>query len=176
MKFSSKGITALLIMFTTTTSSFTPTLSKAGRLLRRKRTVPSMSSTTESLSTITNHELPLEESTVEKTKTFQHDNQILGKFPFGKTISNKDEVFDDIDKALGVSKPPDIEVILTDHMANLNSTVSKFLHLNVMRFGHIAIRYRTSDGKQHVMNIMGDFTDPDSTLINFGAEFRVELI
>ena len=36
-----------------------------------------------------------------------------------------------------------------------------------MRFGHIAIRYTTSDGKQHVMNIMGNFTDPDSTLINF---------
>ena len=40
---------------------------------------------------------------------------VLGKFPFGKTISNKDKVFDMVDDALGVSKPPDIEVILTDH-------------------------------------------------------------
>mmetsp|Transcript_17405 Transcript_17405/g.33031 ORF Transcript_17405/g.33031 Transcript_17405/m.33031 type:complete len:499 (+) Transcript_17405:70-1566(+) len=94
-------------------------------------------------------------------------NQVLGKFPFGKSISNKHEVFDKVDRALGVDKPPDIEVILTDHMTNLNNSVSKFLHLNVMRFGHIAIRYTTSDGKQQVMNIMGNFTDPDSTLINF---------
>ena len=49
----------------------------------------------------------------------------------------------------------------------MNSPVSKFLHMNVLRFGHIAIRYTTSDGEQHVMNIMGDFTKPDSTLINF---------
>ena len=100
--------------------------------------------------------------------TAQTDNvAVLGKFPHGKTISNKKEIFADIDRALGVSKPPDIEVILTDHMTNLNNSLGKFLHLNIMRFGHIAIRYTTSDGKQHVMNIMGDFTDPDSTLINF---------
>jgi len=42
-------------------------------------------------------------------------SEVLGKFPFGKTISNKHEVFDKIDKVLGVNKPPDIEVILTDH-------------------------------------------------------------
>ena len=48
-------------------------------------------------------------------------NQVLGKFPFGKTISNKHEVFEKVDKALGVDKPPDIEVILTDH--------SEFLYL-----------------------------------------------
>jgi hypothetical protein len=58
-------------------------------------------------------------------------------------------------------------VILTDHMTNLNNAVSKFLHLKLMRFGHLAIRYTTSDGQQHVMNIMGNFTDPDATLINF---------
>ena len=95
------------------------------------------------------------------------NSKLLGEFPRGPTIENKHEIFDDIDKALGVDKPPDIEVILTDHMTNLNNPVSKFLHLNVMRFGHIAIRYTTSDGEQHVMNIMGNFTDPDSTLINF---------
>ena len=92
---------------------------------------------------------------------------LLGSFPHGPTIKNKDSVFDDIDKALGVSKPPDIEVILTDHLVDENSSLAKLLHLNVLRFGHIAIRYTTSDGEQYVMNIMGDFTKPDSTLINF---------
>mmetsp|Transcript_36406 Transcript_36406/g.90597 ORF Transcript_36406/g.90597 Transcript_36406/m.90597 type:complete len:485 (+) Transcript_36406:49-1503(+) len=92
---------------------------------------------------------------------------VLGEFPHGPTITNKDTVFDAIDEALGVSKPPDIEVILTDHMVDMNNPVSKFLHMNVLRFGHIAIRYTTSDGKQRVMNIMGDFTQPDATLINF---------
>ena len=36
-----------------------------------------------------------------------------------------------------------------------------------MRFGHIAIRYTTSDGTQRVMNILGNLTDPNATLINF---------
>lgn len=141
-------------------SSFTPRIYKASRLLR-KRPV-SASTARDSVSSLTNDAKP----TVQP-KNPPDDGKVLGKFPFGPTISNKERVFDEIDRALGVKKPPDIEVILTDHLANLNNTVSKFLHLNVMRFGHIAIRYRTSDGKQRVMNIMGNFTDPDSTLINF---------
>lgn len=52
-------------------------------------------------------------------------------------------------------------------MTNLDNPVSKFLHLRLMRFGHVTIRYTTSDKKQRVMNIMGNFTDPESTLINF---------
>jgi len=91
----------------------------------------------------------------------------LGKFPFGKTLKNRDDIFRKVDNALGVDKPPDVEVILTDHLVDESSSVSKFLHLNLLRFGHIAIRYTTSDGEQHVQNIMGDFRDPDSTLINF---------
>lgn len=87
--------------------------------------------------------------------------------PNGTTISNIDTIADEIDQALGVSKPPDVEVILTDHMAYVANPLSRFLHLAFLRFGHIAIRYTTSDGVQHVMNILGDFSKPNSQMINF---------
>ena len=83
------------------------------------------------------------------------------------TISNKDTILNEIDQALGVKKPPDVEVLLTDHLAYVANPLSRFLHLNVMRFGHIAIRYTTSDGQQRVMNILGDFDEPDAQMINF---------
>lgn len=52
--------------------------------------------------------------------TLKQDNRdILGKYPFGKTISNKNKIFDEIDAALGVDKPPDIEVVLTDHSKSI---------------------------------------------------------
>ena len=155
------------------TSTTTPKVSTmTSKQQHQQRESSSSISTTRLFSTsVTDYESTatvVEDSSTSYTDTVSKDEgKMLGEFPHGPTIQNKDEIFDDIDKALGVDKPPDIEVILTDHMTNLNNPVSKFLHLNVMRFGHIAIRYTTSDGEQHVMNIMGNFTDPDSTLINF---------
>lgn len=87
--------------------------------------------------------------------------------PNGPSISNKGTIFDEIDEALGVDSPPDIEVILTDHIAYVGNPLSAFLHKTVLRFGHVAIRYTTSDGVQRVMNILGDFDDPESSMVNF---------
>lgn len=92
---------------------------------------------------------------------------LLGQFPHGPTISNKDQVFDQIDQALQVRKPPDIEVILVDHLTCTQNAVTRFLHLHLFRFGHICIRYRTSDGQTHLMNVLGNFTEPDATMVNF---------
>jgi hypothetical protein len=87
--------------------------------------------------------------------------------PGGPTICNKDTIFQEIDEALGVGKPPDVEVILTDHLCYIANPFSKFLHLHILRFGHIAIRYTTSDGISRVMNILGDLDQPDARMINF---------
>ena len=81
----------------------------------------------------------------------------FGYNPGGSTITNKDTILDDIDRALGVQKPPDIEVLLTDHICNVANKSSTFVHLHLIRFGHVGIRYRTSDGMDRVMNINGDF-------------------
>jgi uncharacterized FlaG/YvyC family protein len=107
------------------------------------------------------------EKEVKKKNRVEQRPALLGQMPGGRTISNKDIVFDEIDKALGVSKPPDIEVILTDHLTYMKNPITKFLHLNVMRFGHLAIRYTTSDSQQHVMNIQGNFEDEKATMVNF---------
>jgi hypothetical protein len=109
---------------------------------------PPTSTSRDAVATFTTQENVTPSSSLNRTSP-----TVLGSFPHGPTISNKDTVFDDIDRALGVSKGPDIEVILTEHMVDCNSRISEFLHLNLLRFGHIAIRYQTSDGKQHVMNI-----------------------
>ena len=67
----------------------------------------------------------IEEGTQQQTQdTMTTKAPVLGSFPHGPTISNKETVFDDIDRALGVSKPPDIEVILTDHMVVSSNALS----------------------------------------------------
>lgn len=85
----------------------------------------------------------------------------------GPCITNKDTILEDIDVALGRDSPPDLEVILTEHVAHVSSLLTRFLHRAVLRFGHVAVRYTTSDGKQRVFNIMGDFDDPDAAMVNF---------
>lgn len=85
------------------------------------------------------------------------DDELFGYNPGGSAITNKDTILSDVDRALGTNKPPDIEVFLTDHVCNTSNAASTFIHLHLLRFGHVGIRYRTSDGVDRVMNINGDF-------------------
>ncbi|KAL3914390.1 MAG: hypothetical protein SGARI_000149 [Bacillariaceae sp.] len=92
----------------------------------------------------------------------------FGYNPHGPALANKDGILQDVNKALGVSKPPDIEILLADHICSKHSKLSTWIHLHLIRFGHVAIKYRTSDGKEQVMNINGDFSsDPDAKMVYF---------
>lgn len=72
----------------------------------------------------------------------------------GTCISNKDTVLTQIDNILGMSKPPDIEYIITlpfgllDLPGNLGA-------INYNSFGHSALRYIRQDGKDVIVNIEG---------------------
>jgi hypothetical protein len=86
----------------------------------------------------------------------------------GPCVFNKASILADVDAALGVHRPPDVEVLLTDHMSDVSSPLSRALHAGVMRFGHVAVRYTTSDGVQRVMNILGDLdAASDARMVNF---------
>jgi hypothetical protein len=92
----------------------------------------------------------------------------FGYNPYGPEIANKDTILSEVDAALGASKPPDLEIFLTEHLCATGHRWSTFVHLNLLRFGHVAIRYRTSDGVDHLMNVHGDFSsDPHAKMINF---------
>ncbi|HVC09966.1 MAG TPA: hypothetical protein VNH15_08530 [Elusimicrobiota bacterium] len=72
--------------------------------------------------------------------------------PDGIEIANKDRILDEINRALGVTRPPDFEAIWVRPfpMAKI------FNHgLGTNPFGHIALRYTKADGTQRVMNIVG---------------------
>ena len=85
----------------------------------------------------------------------------------GKAIDNKAEVLRQVDVALGVSRPPDLEILLADHLTCTDSPKSIALHTALFRFGHAAVRYTTSDGQQRVMNILGSLDKPGSRMVNF---------
>ena len=70
----------------------------------------------------------------------------------GTPIANKNTVLSEVDRALGKDRSPDLEVILTDHVSYLPN---RWLHSRLLRWGHVAVRYTTSDGTQRVMNILG---------------------
>ena len=73
----------------------------------------------------------------------------------GTPIHNKATVLAEVDAALypnQPARPPDLEVILTDHIAYLPN---RWVHAKLLRWGHVAVRYTTSDGTQRVMNILG---------------------
>lgn len=63
----------------------------------------------------------------------------------------------------------DIEVLLTDHISDMSTPVTRAMHAGVLRFGHCAVRYTTSDGKQRVMNILGgrQLSQPNASMVNF---------
>jgi len=90
----------------------------------------------------------------------------------GPCIANKATILGDVDAALNPAgpRPPDVEVLLTEHLAYTGNPLSRFLHHNLIALGHLSIRYTTSDGKQHVMNILGGETlDSGGRMVNFGA-------
>lgn len=86
----------------------------------------------------------------------------------GPCVSNKASILAEVDTALGRARPPDVEVLLTDHVSDVSSPLSRALHAGVLRFGHVAVRYTTSDGVQRVMNILGDLdAASDARMVNF---------
>jgi hypothetical protein len=58
---------------------------------------------------------------------------------------------------------------LTDHMSDVHTPVTRWMHANFLRFGHCAVRYTTSDGTQRVMNILGgkQLSLPNATMVRF---------
>ena len=60
--------------------------------------------------------------------------------PNGPSITNKRTILDNVDVALGCS-PPDVEILLADHLAFVGDPLSEFCHATVLRFGHVAVRY-----------------------------------
>ena len=52
-----------------------------------------------------------------------------------------------------------------DHLTAVDSSVGRAAHTLFLRFGHVAVRYTTSDGAQRVMNILGGVEGAD--LVNF---------
>ena len=85
----------------------------------------------------------------------------------GTTIANKQGILASVDEALGLSRPPDLELLLTDHLTCTDSNFSIAMHACLLRFGHVAVRYTTSDGVQRVMNILGSLETPGSQMVNF---------
>lgn len=89
----------------------------------------------------------------------------------GPCIANKASVLHEVDRALNPDdpRPPDVEVLLADHLAYTGNPLSRALHHNLIALGHLLVRYTTSDGKQWVMNILGgDALDRGGRMVNFG--------
>ena len=78
----------------------------------------------------------------------------------GTSITNKHTVLDQVDAALGLDRPADIELLLADHLSCVDSTLQRALHGTILRYGHVAVKYTTSDGTQRVMNILGTLDAP----------------
>jgi hypothetical protein len=72
--------------------------------------------------------------------------KLLGS-PNGLEISNKATILSDVDLALGVEKPPSVEII---HVENFCWSFVPVMHWNV--FGHIAVRY-TLGNQQYLVDI-----------------------
>ena len=63
--------------------------------------------------------------------------------PDGPGISNKESILQDVDKAVSEGRPPDLEVLLADHLCYTGNSFMKAAHLTLLRYGHIAVRYTT---------------------------------
>lgn len=85
----------------------------------------------------------------------------------GSSITNKATILDDVDAALGLNRPPDLEVLLSDHLTSVESSASVAMHTLLLRYGHVAVRYTTSDGTTRVMNILGALEAEGAQMVNF---------
>jgi hypothetical protein len=82
----------------------------------------------------------------------------------GGAIANKASILSDVDEALTGCRPPDLEVLLADHLTATDSPAAEWAHALFLRFGHVSVRYTTSDGRQRVMNIFGGV---EGDMVNF---------
>jgi len=89
----------------------------------------------------------------------------------GPCIANKATILSEVDRALFPMdpRPPDVEVLLTNHLAYVGNPFSRQLHRRLIALGHVLVRYTTSDGRQWVMNILGgkELDRPGNKMINF---------
>ena len=85
----------------------------------------------------------------------------------GAAIENKSTILAEVDVALNQKRPPDLELLLTDHLTCIDSDLTIAMHTAILRYGHVAVRYRTSDGVQRVMNILGSLDAEGSQMVNF---------
>jgi hypothetical protein len=81
--------------------------------------------------------------------------------PDGSEISNKDSILQEIDEALGVSKPPDIEYIFVEPYSDFSLAG---IGIGRNPYGHAALRYTLPSGEQILMNIVGV---PGRQMVNF---------
>ena len=79
----------------------------------------------------------------------------------GGAIANKASILSDVDDALTGGRPPDLEVLLADHLTAIDSPAAEWAHTLFLRYGHVSVRYTTSDGRQRVMNILGGVEGAD---------------
>ena len=89
--------------------------------------------------------------------------------PKYRPVTNKDTVFAEIDRKLGVDKPPSVEYLyVVPHigmsLTQLSRLLGKGAYSSSNPYGHAAVRYTTSDGHQWVMNIVGK---PNRRMVNF---------
>lgn len=75
-------------------------------------------------------------------------------------IENKNEILDEVNRSLGVSKGPDLEYIFVDvfGVARLPWPLNQFA-VAANPYGHAAVRYRLDD-EEYVMNITGTEGQP----------------
>ena len=79
----------------------------------------------------------------------------------GGAIANKASILSDVDDALTGGRPPDLEVLLADHLTAVDSPAAEWAHTLFLRYGHVSVRYTTSDGRQRVMKILGGVEGAD---------------
>ncbi len=79
----------------------------------------------------------------------------------GGAIANKASILSDVDDTLTDGRPPDLEVLLADHLTAIDSPAAEWAHTLFLRYGHVSVRYTTSDGRQRVMNILGGVEGAD---------------
>mmetsp|Transcript_1189 Transcript_1189/g.5030 ORF Transcript_1189/g.5030 Transcript_1189/m.5030 type:complete len:260 (+) Transcript_1189:59-838(+) len=81
----------------------------------------------------------------------------------GSPVSNKESILAEVDLAIArlsnagatSGRPPDVEVLFTEHKAYRGNLLGWIAHHLLFRFGHGLIRYTLPDGRQFCMNILG---------------------
>jgi hypothetical protein len=82
-------------------------------------------------------------STINCKKAPQNEAMIPPNFgaPGGTAVANKGSILRDIDNVLSEGRPPDLEVLLADHLCYTGNALCQGLHISLLRYGHVAVRY-----------------------------------